>query len=388
MRSGMSFANSSQTRQWALEWLLQADLLKAPGRVCTAVVVWSIVLRAAARMVSIFAACQDLADAPSSQAIFDALVAGLPKTLSVLERRLNESLTGHLPRRMRRRAWQVAIDWHLVPYYGEPLKSRNELYHSRPHLGTTRFHAYATVCIVEYGQRYTLALTWVRKHESTITVLRRLLAHIGEIELKIKRLLLDRAFFTTEVAEFLQQEQLPFLMPVAIRGRKPKQGRPRTGLRHLQRQKAGWYQHVLRRGKKEVTVSVCIAYRTYRRRGEKKRRTQKLLFAAWRVTGVPTEIRERYRKRFGIEASYRQRRQARIYTCTRNPHLRLVFVAISLLLRNLWVWIHEKYLKEGGGASMTLRLDRLRFKRLLDWINQAVVAELHDGSTFCVDDDD
>lgn len=388
MRSGTNCVNSSQIHQWALEWLLQEGLLKARGRVCTAGVVWSIVLRAAARMVSIYAACQDLADAPSSQAVFDALVAGLPKTLSVLEQRLNKSLTGYLPRRMRRRSWPVAIDWHLVPYYGEPDQSRNELYHSRPHLGTTRFHAYATACIVQYGQRYTLALTWVRKHESTITVLRRLLAHIREIELKIKRLLLDRAFFSTAVVEFLQQEQLPFLMPVVIRGRKPKKGRVLTGLRHLERQKAGWYQHVLRRGKQEATVSVCIAYRTYRRRGEKKRRTQKLLFAAWRVKGTPTEIRERYRKRFGIEASYRQRRQARIYTCTRNPHLRLVFVAVSLLLRNLWVWIHAEYLKEGVGESMTLRLERLRFKRLLDWINRAVIAELHDGSTFCVDDDD
>lgn len=388
MRSGTNDVNSCQAHQWALAWLLQADLLKTRGRVCTAVVVWSIVLRAAARMASIFAACQDLAHAPSSQAVFDALLAGLPKTLSVLERRLNASLTGHLPRRLRRRAWRVAIDWHLVPYYGQPNKSRNELYHSRPHLGTTKFHAYATACIVEYGQRYTLALTWVRKHESTTTVLRRLLAQIREIKLKIKRLLLDRAFFNTQVIELLQQQQLPFLMPVVVRGRKPKRGRRLTGLRHLQRQKAGWYSHVLRRGKKEVKVSVCVAYRTYRRRGEKQRRSQKLLFAAWRVKGTPTEIRERYRKRFGIEASYRQRRQARIYTCTRNPHLRLVFVAISLLLRNLWVWIHATYLKEGAGESMTLRLERLRFKRLTDWINQAVVAELHDGSTACVDEDE
>ena len=60
MRSGTNWINSSQVHQWAIEWLLQADLLKARGRVCTAVVVWSIVLRAATRMVSIFAACQDL----------------------------------------------------------------------------------------------------------------------------------------------------------------------------------------------------------------------------------------------------------------------------------------------------------------------------------------
>jgi hypothetical protein len=47
-----------------------------------------------------------------------ALAEGLPKTLPVLERRLNEALTCELPRRMRRRAWQVAIDWHLSPYSG------------------------------------------------------------------------------------------------------------------------------------------------------------------------------------------------------------------------------------------------------------------------------
>ncbi len=99
---------------------------------------------------------------------------------------------------------------------------------------------------------------------------------------------------------------------------------------------------------------------------------------------VPTEIRERYRKRFGIESSYRQLRQARIHTCTRNPRLRLVFVAVALILRNLWVWIHATILADGRGEMKTLRLDRLRFKRLLDWIAQAVVAVLHDGSVPCV----
>jgi len=328
-----------------------------------------------------------MANASSSQAVFDALGAGLPKTLSVLERRLNESLTHHLPRRMRRRAWQVAIDWHLVPYYGEPQSSRNELFHSKAHLGTTTFHAYATACIVEYGQRYTLALSWVRKHESPITVLRRLLDRMREIGLKIKRLLLDRYFFRADVIALLQGEQTPFLMPVVIRGRQPKRGRKRTGLRFIEQQKAGWYRHRMGRGKDAVPVSICVSYRTYCRRGEKKRRTQKLLFAAWRVAGTPTEIRQRYRKRFGIETSYRQRRQARIYTCTRNPHLRLLFVAISLLLRNLWVWIHATHLKEGSGDQMTLRLERLRFKRLLDWLNQAVIAALHDDSMFCVDNE-
>jgi hypothetical protein len=385
MRSRMNYSVSgTQVHQWALQWLLQANLIKDHGRLCTAATVWNLVLRAAARMTSVFAACRDLAYAPSAQAVFNALTDGLPRTLPVLERRLNEALTTSLPRRLLRRHWQVAIDWHLVPYYGEAHKSRNEIYRSKQRQGTTRFHAYATACIVQYGHRYTLAISWVRRRESLVTVVRRLLARVQQIGVKIKLLLLDRAFFIAPITALLQAEQIPFLMPVMFRGRRSKKrNRVKKGLRWLKRQRAGWYRHTMKSGTDTVKISVCVSYRSYHK--GKKRKHQKLLFAAWRVRGTPTEIRERYRQRFGIESSFRQMRQAKIYTCTRNPHLRLVFVALALMLRNLWVWIHANHLAEGRGEAMTLRLEQLRFKQLLDWIAQVVVTVLHDGSIPCVE---
>jgi hypothetical protein len=136
-----SIVSSAEVHQWALDWLLQARILKDHGPLCTAAVVWNVVLRAAARMTSIFAACRDLADAPSDQAVFDALSDGLPRTLPVLERRLNEALVGPLPRGLRRHSRPVAIDWHLVPYYGQPKDSRNEIYYGKPQKGTSKFHA-------------------------------------------------------------------------------------------------------------------------------------------------------------------------------------------------------------------------------------------------------
>ena len=386
MRSRKSYSvNSGGVHSWALSWLLQAKLVKDHGWKCTAAMVLNIVLRAASRCISISAACRDLSDGPSDQAVMTALEDGLPKTLKVLERRLNESLTCELPRRMRRRRWRIAIDWHLSPYYGLPQDSKNEIYYGKPKQGTKQFHAYASACIVEKGQRYTLALTWVRRHESMVTVLRRLVDRIREIGLKVKRMLLDRAFFNVPVVEFLQAENLPFVMPVMIRGRKPKKKRKATGLRRIKQQSAGWYSHTMKNKKKEVSISVCVGYRRHRNRKDGKQVTQKLLFAAWRVHGSPTEIREQYRKRFGIETSYRQMRQARIYTCTRNPHLRLLFVAISLILRNLWVWIHQTLLSEGTGKDFKVHLERLRLKRMLDWIAQEIVALLHDGSKPCAE---
>lgn len=381
MRSRKNYSNrldSSEVHSWALNWLLEAKLLKDHGPLCTAVVVLNVVLRAAARSISISAACRDLSEAPSDQAAMTALYDGLPKTLPVLERRLNEALTTELPRRMLQRKWQLAIDWHLTPYYGQPKRSRNELYYGKPRQGTKKFHAYATACIVEYGHRYTLALTWVRRHESMVTVLRRLLAKIREIGLKIKRVLLDRAFCNVPVVEFMQQEELPFLMPVMFRGRPPKKGRKATGLRAIRQKPAGWYRHTMKNGKKQVTISVCVGYRRHRNRKDGKQKKQKLLFAAWRVHGSPTEIRETYRERFGIETTYRQKNQARIYTCTQDPHLRLFFVAVALILRNLWVWIHQTRLAEGVGYQLELHLERLRFKRMLDWIVNEIVVLFHD----------
>jgi hypothetical protein len=370
---------------WAQKWLLDAKLLKDHGWKCTAAVVLGIVLRAAARSISVSAACNDLAKAPSDQAVMDALEDGLPKTLAVLERRLNEALTENLPRRLRKRPWQVAIDWHLSPYYGQPQKSRNELYYGKPKQGTKHFHAYASACIVQYGRRYTLALSWVRRHESMVTVLKRLIARIREIGLKIKCVLADRAFFNVPVVAYLQQENPPFLMPVMFRGRRSKPGRKPTGLQWIKRQSAGWYSHTMKNRERKVKISVCVGYRRHRNRKDGKQVKQKLLFAAWRVHGTPTEIRERYRKRFGIETSFRQMRQARIYTCTRNPHLRLFFVAIALILRNIWVWMHQTLFAEGAGDKLIIHLELLRFKRMLDWIVCEIVALFHDGSRPYVD---
>ena len=135
--------------------------------------------------------------------------------------------------------------------------------------------------------------------------------------------------------------------------------------------------------KQRVTFSVCVGYRRHRNRKDQKQVRQKLLFAAWRVHGSPTDIRRRYRLRFGIETSYRQMRQARIYTCTRNPRLRLFFIAVALILRNIWVWIHQMRLAERSGDGLILHLEALRFKRMLDWIAHELVALYHDGSTLC-----
>src|ERR1019366_9524210 len=121
-----------------------------------------------------------------------------------LEKKLNAALVHRLPRGVFKRARRVAIDYHEIPYHGEPLKYANELCRGKPKSGTTKFHAYATACVVEKGHRFTLAYTWVKRSEKQTAVIARLLERVRALGLRIKHLLLDRGFFNVALMKFLQ----------------------------------------------------------------------------------------------------------------------------------------------------------------------------------------
>ena len=377
MRSRKNYIlTKDEVHGYANHWLESALRLEYQGTKCTGSTVISILLIAAARVVSIFAVCRDLADAPSDQTIRDALEKSLPP-ITELERRLNQALATDLPRVLRRKARIIAIDLTLIPYHGEPHQSEEEIYRSSPKSGTTHFHAYATAVVVHKGHRYTLALTRVTSSEKMDVVVRRLLRIIRKREVKIKFLLLDKGFFSVSVISFLKRSRVAFIIPAVPRGRKPKPPQKATGLRALLKRKHGYQVHTLKSnvdGKTRTTrVTICVASKYYQdERTSKSRRRKKLLFAVHGLRRFPTYIREIYRKRFGIETSYRQMNEARIKTSTRHPAERLLFVGVALVLRNVWVWLHFKLAKGRSDPEPRVFLQLLRFKEMLLWITQVI----------------
>ncbi len=365
---------------YAEHWLGSALRLEYEGTKCTASTLLQVLLIAAARVVSIFAACRDLADAPSDQTIRNALAASLPE-LPELEWRLNRALATKLPKALHRKARLVAIDLTLIPYHGQPLLDKKEIYRSEAKSGTTHFHAYATAVVVHKGHRYTLALTHVEYGESMKDVVGRLLQVVRRRGVKIKYLLLDKGFFSVSVISYLRRAGHGFIIPAVPRGRKPKAPKKFTGLRALRKANNGYYQHTLtsNTGGKQRTarVTICVASKGYTHKKTGRRRCKKLLYAVWKVRRTPHDIRETYRRRFGIETSYRQMNEARIRTCTRDPGQRLLFVGVALVLRNVWVWLHFKFAKGKWNEEPQLFLELLRFKEMLLWIAQVVGRLLH-----------
>ena len=365
--------NSGEVYKRAEQWL--ADVLEVDGLnwKWTATVIWAVVLMAAGRTMSLLAVCvQRLGKKSAHEGLCKALRRSLPKYARVVERKLNEALCRCLPAAVRRVSRRLAIDWHLVPYHGEPQRHKKELYRSKSQSGTTKFHAYATACIVEKGYRYTLAYTWVQKGETQVQVLTRLLDRVRSLQIGVRVLLVDRAFFSVAVLRYLQNTGVPFVMPVVLRGRQPKDPRRTTGLRAFLKKALGWYSYTMKSVVSETTFRVCVAQRTYAHHRTKKKCKQKLLYAVWRYRATPREIRDLYRTRFGIETSYRQLKQARIRTSSRDPLLRVFLVGVALVLRNVWVWLLWCYFREEVRGQLVVHFDKLRFRQMLDWIVREV----------------
>jgi Transposase DDE domain len=336
------------------------------GPKCTALNLLTVLFYAAARLISRAAACASLRDAPSDSATHAALMATLPD-IAELQRRFNRALQGDLPQALRRRRQPLAIDLILIPYHGEPLQDSHEVYRGQAKSGTTHFHAYATAYVIKKGQRFTVALAYVKKGDDLADVVKELLRQAAKAGVRPRYLLLDRGFYAVSVIRYLQAARCPFLMPVPAKGRKADHPKGPSGTRvfHL-RKRGGWSRHTLKSGDgRTATIPICVKCRNLR--GERhKHGRQALVYGYWGLRPSSGEwVYETYRRRFGIETTYRQLHQARIRTCTRDPLLRLLYVGIALLLRNVWVWLHWEVLSHPRRGGRRIDLNQLVFRKML-----------------------
>jgi len=343
----------------------------------SAQLLWSLLLAAAARITSLSDTCQRLRDAPSDETARQALLATLPD-YAELQRRLNAAPAGHLPKALHKHRQKLAIDLTLIPYHGRPFRDLAEIYRGQAKSGTSHFHAYATAYVIRHGQRYTIALTGVKKGEPLQEIVRRLLRQAARVGVRTRLLLLDRGFYSVAVIRYLQAARYPFLMPVVCHGRSPKQsGGPSGSYVFRTWKESGWSTYTLAGARKRTaTVSICVKCRNYR--GQWKRHgRQVLIYAYWGYRPPsPDSVFETYRLRFGIETSYRQMHEGRIRTTSRRPAVRLLYVGIALVLRNLWVWLHYTVLAMPRRGGRAIRLERLRWETLLLWLLHVVEAAL------------
>lgn len=269
--------------------------------------------------------------------------------------------------RAKRGAQDVAIDLHDQPFYGQDdeLTCRGEA-----KAGTTRCYRVGTAYLIHQGVRFTLGLTFVRAEHGKADIVGALLAFVTKAGVSPKRVWLDKGFASIPVYRLLGQQ--PFAAVIAC----PLRGKPAgKGTRALCRGRKSYHSaHTFRHPEHgSCTVPVTVV-RTWTLTKQGRRRWTRLVFVQLGTPLAPTKVRAGYRLRFGVESSYRCMRTVKGRTSTRNPAVRLLFIALGFILVNLWVLLRFLYcqIPKQGRKGRPLDERRFRLGRFLSFLRHAI----------------
>src|SRR5438132_341741 len=277
---------------------------------CTALVLLTCLVLAAARRLTLAAVAALRRACPSRETLRQARYATLPD-YDALRRRLPALLRASLPhglaRHPGRRRYPMAIDLHRVPYYKRGCTPPEHVRKGQRLAGTRYAHDYATASLLRKGQYYVVAVTPYDPGESLADVTRRLLRQAAGLGFRPRYVLMDRTFWSADVFRYLQRARYPFVIPVQARGKKATAAGGPTGTQaffHAFPSRRYTYR-VANRQKQTAVVTILVQRRNHAGRQGKHGRYA-WAYALWRVDlSTARSAQESYRRRFRIESSYR-----------------------------------------------------------------------------------
>lgn len=351
--------------------VLKAHLpLEADGYVCTSDNLYDVLLGVAVNRGTIQSVCQDwlgIADPETIRGYFNSQlrVEDLPE----LERHLNATLADLIPPRVKGRPQNVASDLHDRPYYGKQAQDTALWVRGAARDGTTRFYRVATAYVMLNGLRVTLALHFVIPEDDLVTIVRILLNRLRCRGIAIACLFLDKGFASIALMRFLTQRRQPALIACTIRG--TDGGTRALCVGHKGYRTAYTFESAAQ-GAFTAELAVCRTLTTAKRTKRLKRRVEWLIFILIQLELTPRQARRWYRRRFGIESSYRCAGQARGWTTSPNAAYRFVLLALSFILLNVWIRLRWLFTQVPRRGRRWLDTKRFQLRRFLNFIRRAL----------------
>jgi putative transposase len=340
--------------------------LTAEGYKCTTEDLLDVLLGVGAKGSTIEAVCADLVGTPDPDTIRQYLNEQLTvDKLPELGRSLNAALAAQIPRRVYRRVRDIAIDFHDRPYYGRSSQEEGLWVRGKAKSGTTRFYRIATAYVVLAGLRVTLAVGFFLPGNDTVTILGILLQRVKTLGIQVNRLFLDKGFAGIAVMDYLNQKALSALIACPIRGRTGgtralcKGNKSYLTTHTFKSQKSGSFT---------ANLAVCRVFTTAKRTGRMQRRADWMVFILINLDLSPRQARRTYRRRFGVETSYRCAGQVRGWTTSHNPAYRFLLIGLSFFLLNVWLrlrWLFTQVPRRGRRWLDVKRFELTRFANFI-----------------------
>lgn len=358
------------TRREAVERLTTYLPLQVSGYECTAETVFDVLIKAAVTGQTIETACNDLDQVVGGETIRGYLNEQVKvDDLHHLEQQVNQALVPGLPRRIWKSKLEIAIDLHDEPFYGHSAELLELTCRGPAHKGTTRFFRLVTAYLIFKDMRLTLALLFVRPEDKLPEIVAALLRRLRILGLNVKRLYLDKGFCSIPVLRCIEKSGWSAILACPIRG---KTG----GTRGLcQGHQSYLTQHTFKSqetGSFTAPLAIVRTFTSHKRTKRKKRRATWLVYVVLNGKFDPKTVRKQYRKRFGIETSYRCMRKVRAWTTSRNGALRFLLLSLGFILTNLWIELLWRFCQLKHRGRRQIDPKRFELQRMLSFLNRAI----------------
>jgi len=333
--------------------------IEANGYCCQTDMIIDILLKASAECSSVEAVCADLVDTADSNTVREYINEALTtKALRKQEERANAALAECIPNALDRAQVELAMDFHDEPFYGKQKDIRQLTCSGQAKKGTTHFVRIATAYIIWRQVRLTLAVRYVLPEEDSLATLQFLLERLNTLGFSANILYLDKGFATTQIVNYLTEQKQPAIIANPIRGK-------RGGTRALCRGRSSYKTLYTFTDGTQAMIAMKASLVPDK---SGKRRRKWLSFIVICLDWSVDKIHDEYRRRFGVECSYRLLRRVRATTTSRNPVLRFFLLSVGLILVNAWVflrWEFSRLMARGPRRVDEPRFRLYRFSRFL-----------------------
>ena len=332
--------NAEDVRAMMLNTMERHLSLKTEGYRSTTDQTFNLLLRAVAEGSSLEAVCADSCGGVDSNTLREQMNAALDVyALRQQEVEMNTALAAAIPAGMPRGGLEVAIDTHDEPFYGKTAELLTYTCSGQAKAGTTHFFRIASAYIIWREVRLTLALRYVLPEDDLLGVVACLLQRLGYLGLHATVVYLDKGFCSGDIIRYLQRTRQAALLACPIRG---KTG----GIRALCQGRGSYTtDYTFTDG---TTVRLALVDTRVHDPKTKCKQRKWLAFVLVQLDWIPRQVYTKYRRRFGIEASYRLLRQVKVLTNSRNPALRFFLLGVGLLMQNVWVLARWLFTRRPG----------------------------------------
>lgn len=271
---------------------------------------------------------------------------------------LIDKMLGVIP---REKAITFAIDETDDPYYGE-ITSLNEEYVVKYKVkkSTKFFYRYITLYLIYGDLKLTLCILPVKKKSKKLIYIKRMLQMIKELGFSIEVLLLDRGFLSSTLFKYLMKTGISYIMPVK------RSSEDMNKL--LQGRRSRYGKYTMNKSTNPLQLDVAISVK-YLKGKYGKHELRNYGYFVFGIDWKPSKVASVYSTRFGIESSYRMRNIVRIRTSTKKPTVRYYFALVSMLLKNIWVFLRYCFFPQLRRGPRRVDEDMFRFDqfRLMIW---------------------